>query len=69
MSFLLNMILQAMCFGQKSAGGAVNDYGAGIATDATGNIYLTGNFNSASFMIGSFILTRVGNQDIFSYKI
>jgi len=51
-----------------SAGGDQYDFGRGIITDDTGNIYVTGFFEeTASF--GSFDLNSSGVEDIFIAKI
>jgi hypothetical protein len=52
----------------KQAGGTNNDYGWAISADASGNCYLTGNFeNMATF--DSTILTSGGGSDIFVSKL
>jgi len=52
----------------KKAGGAYYDYGLGIATDSSGNSYVTGCFyGTASF--GSTNLTSSGQDDIFVAKL
>ena len=55
----------------KSAGGTVGDYGYGVSTDANGNVYIIGNFSSASITFGSTTLTNANNSgasDIFIAK-
>ncbi len=52
----------------KNTGGSYNDYGYGIAVDASGNSYVTGYFQgSATF--GSTTLTSSGFNDIFVAKL
>ncbi|MEO8149430.1 MAG: SBBP repeat-containing protein [Bacteroidia bacterium] len=51
----------------KSAGGIYSDIGNGIATDANGNVYVTGRF-SGTITFGSTTLTYVGGDDIFIVK-
>ena len=52
----------------KSAGGIASDYANSVATDATGNIYITGFFSSSSITFGTTTLTNAGNTDIFIAK-
>lgn len=52
----------------KSAGGTGSDRGLGIATDASGNVCLTGFFESPSFTAESATLTNAGNRDVFVMK-
>jgi hypothetical protein len=58
-------------FWAKSAGGIGGEEGAGISTDASGNIVLTGGFNSPNITFGATILTNsgVGNLDMFIAKL
>jgi hypothetical protein len=51
----------------KSNGSTAEDNGQGIATDATGNVFVTGYFNSP-ITFGSSTLTNVGGQDVFIAK-
>ena len=51
----------------KSAGGTVYDYVNDISTDANGNSYITGNFNSSSITFGNFTLSE-NNGSIFIVK-
>ena len=54
----------------KSAGGSGNEIAMATATDAGGNVYVTGSFSSATVTFGSFTLTNTaaGFTDIFLVK-
>lgn len=56
----------------RSYGGAVNDFGRGIAADAFGNSYLLGQFESVSITVPTeptaTTLFRVGDSSIFVIK-
>ncbi len=52
----------------KSAGGTSNDYGYSVATDASGNVLVTGYFYSPTITFGTFTLTNTGSADIFIVK-
>jgi hypothetical protein len=68
--FIVKYDSDGNCIWAKSAGGDQADGGYGIATDAGGNVYITGMFYSASLSFGSTILTNngTGNSDFFIAK-
>lgn len=53
----------------KSTGGTASDVGLGSATDANGNMYVTGYFKSPTISFGSTALNNGGNGDIFTAKL
>ena len=55
------------CLWAKNVGSNLFDYGYGIATDATGNSYITGSF-FGTVTFGTIQLTSFGDNDIFIAK-
>ncbi|MBK9177479.1 MAG: T9SS type A sorting domain-containing protein [Flavobacteriales bacterium] len=45
----------------RSAGAGLDDKATAVATDAAGNVYMTGYFYSPSITFGAFTLTNAGN--------
>ena len=52
----------------KRAGGMAKDYGFGITTDAAGDVYLTGVFESKYISFGQVKLKNATSNDIFISK-
>lgn len=52
----------------KNAGGTNGDYVQGCATDANGNVFITGYFSSPAISFGSITLTNAGGGDMFIVK-
>lgn len=52
----------------NGAGGTGGESGSSTCTDASGNIYVTGSFNSPTIAFGSTTLTNAGNDDLFIVK-
>ncbi len=54
----------------RRAGGSLDDHGRDVATDATGNVALVGNYESASITFGSTVLNNPNDNynDLFLVK-
>ena len=52
----------------QSAGGSLNDESISIITNETGNVYLTGCFQSYTITFGNYTLPNSGGYDIFLVK-
>ena len=66
--FLIKYNSSGSLVGETSAGGSSDDFSQGVSTDASGNIFATGYFNSSSITFGSTNLTNAGSSDIFIVK-
>ncbi len=53
----------------KGFGGSSHDYCISITTDLTGNVYLTGGFESSTMILGDFTLSSIDTFDIFIAKM
>jgi len=49
-------------------GGSNNDYGSSVSVDSSGNVYITGYFNSTTIDFGGGAITNAGLTDIFLGK-
>ncbi len=54
----------------KSAGGVANDYGYGVSSDISGNVLITGSFNSPTITFGTTTIANAGSNsgDVFLVK-
>jgi len=52
----------------NGAGGTGSEFGRSTCTDGSGNVYVTGNFNSPNITFGSTTLTNAGGDDLFIVK-
>ena len=52
----------------KSAGGSTDDYSNSVVTDGSGNILVTGSFQSSTIAFGTTTLTNLGSYDMFIVK-
>lgn len=52
----------------KGEGSVGYDYGKRISTDLTGNVYVTGFYDSPSVSFGTYTLTNTGGTDMFIVK-
>ncbi len=65
----LNIFAQAPNWAwAKSAGGTGDDWANEMSTDASGNIVVTGGFDSPTITFGTTTLTNKGSRDIFVVK-
>src|SRR5258706_6815557 len=52
----------------KAAAGSGNQEGLNVATDVSGNVFVSGFFNYPSMIFGTIVLTSAGMNDIFLAK-
>jgi hypothetical protein len=52
----------------RLGGGSLVDRGYGVVTDAAGNCYVTGHYQSTDANFGGFFLPNHGDYDIFTAK-
>lgn len=50
-------------------GGPNDEFGTGVSTDASGNVYLSGSFSSNELIIGSETIVSRGESDVLIVKI
>jgi hypothetical protein len=56
------------CLWANDPEGTSAEYGSSVATDASGNVYVTGAFQSPTIMFGTNILHNNGSFDVFVVK-
>jgi len=66
--FLVKYDCNGVVLWARSAGCTGTDYGNAITADASGNIFITGYFQSPAITFGSFTLTNNGSYDLFLTK-
>jgi hypothetical protein len=52
----------------KRFGGSSDDWGNSVSVDSSGNVYITGNFESSTIDFGGGALTNAGGYDIYLAK-
>lgn len=69
MDFVLTKLdAQGRFLWARNIGGSLTDRGYGVATDAVGNAYVTGHFQSTDALIDGKALANEGDYDIFVAK-
>lgn len=67
--FIVKMNSSGEYLWAQSANGSGIDWARSITTDLTGNVYISGYFNSDSITFSEFTLTNSGNYDILIAKL
>ncbi len=66
--FLLKFDLSGNLVWARKAGGSADDHGHAVATDPSGNVYVTGHFSSTDAIFGANQIASVGQDDVFTAK-
>ncbi|HOY33255.1 MAG TPA: SBBP repeat-containing protein [Bacteroidales bacterium] len=66
--FIAKFDVNGNCLWAKSAGGSESDYGAAIAVDNSGNVFVTGRFSSPTMNFDGTTITNSNMTDIFIAK-
>ncbi len=53
----------------QSFGGGIHDVGLNVATDQSGNVYITGAFSDSTLSLGSFVLNNTGLANVYLAKL
>jgi hypothetical protein len=53
----------------QSFGGNGMDVGKNVATDQSGNVYITGTFTSPALSLGPFVLNNTGDRNVYVAKL
>lgn len=67
--FILKFDASGNLIWAKNMGDGGSNQGNAITTDGSGNVFVTGLFNSTTLTLGTFTLTSNGNDDMFVTKL